>query len=155
VQRVFAFVFAMMALVAGCRGKPSVPGVTVGKVTAVHGVVTMRRGDLAPVPVEPGLLVARDMIFVTADDASLEVRFDNNYVWKLPGGRERAVAGLQVIDLPRIQTLQSIADEPAVRAAEQAAARDAAIEADAAVPSAPPSPEVDPPMKPEVPVLTP
>jgi hypothetical protein len=164
----------VLVLLVACGGKPGTRDekAPVGKVTAVSGTVGVRRGAEATAgPVAVGLAVTRDMVFTTGADGALEVLFDNNYTWKLAGGRERALAKLRVIDLPRAAEVQSVADElagsdsdrttAAGRHAEQSAAEGSSTAerpspAAAAAPPPPtgqPAEAVEPPMAPEVPVV--
>jgi hypothetical protein len=105
-------VLATVALVA-CGGSTPArdPAAPVGQVVAVSGEVTVARAAAPPQPASVGLAVTRDMVFRTADNASLTVRFANNYEWTLAGGRERAVARLRVVDLPKVAEVTSLADE--------------------------------------------
>ncbi len=169
----FAAVTLLLALGCGSKsGAGKDAKAPVGKVSAVSGEVTVRRGDAPGVPAVVGLPVSRDMVFVTGADGALEIRFDNNYTWKLAAGRERAIAKLRVVDLARVDSQRSVDDQlagedtdrtaAAGRHAEQSAAEGASTVERRSSAVAPPAAAVAPepaaaapekPMAPEVPVV--
>ncbi len=158
-----------LTVLTACGGKSGGakdPDAPVGKVTAVVGEVSVRRAAGAPQAATVGLAVTRDMVFKTGADASLEVRFDNNYTWKLAEERERTIATLRVVDLPVAASAQSVEDDlagneqdrttGAGRHAEQTAAEGAStVEKPTAAAEATGSPRAAPdkPLAPEIPVI--
>jgi hypothetical protein len=108
-------VIVAAAWAPGCGGKKATavdPAAPVGAVTAVSGEVRWTSAaQAAPQVVAVGLAVTRDMVLRTDEGASVTVRFHNNYEWTLAGGREKKIAGLRVVDLPKVAEVTSLADE--------------------------------------------
>lgn len=109
-------VVLLLASVVACASKSAAPAraadAPVGTVIAVSGEVSYASAaDTTPKPATVGLIVRRDMTFKTGAGASLDVRFDNNYVWKLAENRERAVASLAIVDRAPAPEIVMVPDE--------------------------------------------